>query len=378
MHQTLIVGLLATFALVGTVANSDAARFRRGEKVRVAPEEIVDDDLYASGADIRIEGTVTGDLVAAGGDIYVRGAVNGSVIAAGGKVTIEGPVGGTVRAAGGKVILNGRIGHDAMLAGGEVHLEPQATIGRDLVAGGGRISVADTVGNNAKLVGEHLRLEDGADIVGNLDYGSENVLFVGPGAGVRGDLRNHSGQWKMRSTNPQKHVILSTWRWTRRVMGMFMLGLLLVVPFGSFTRRTLDTLGASVFGSLLLGFAMVFLMPLAAGFLLILGVIAGGWWLGFFALALWVLAMMLGYVVGAIVVGRWTVTRLGGAGVPLVWTLLFGILVLALIGLIPILGKLVGCAMMLFGLGALTITVARRPRIPVHAMAQPPEALAGP
>jgi hypothetical protein len=283
-----------------------------------------------------------------------------------------------VRVAAGKVILNGRIGHDAILAGGQVHLEPHATIGRDLVAGGGRISVADTVGDDAMLVGEHLRLEDGADIVGNLDYGSENALFVAPTAGVRGDLRNHSGEWKMRSTNPQKHVILSTWRWTRRVMGMFLLGLLLVVPFGSFTRRTLDTLGGSVFGSLLLGFAMVFVMPLTAGFLLILGVIAGGWWLGVFALMLWILAMLLGYVVSAIAVGRWTVARLGGAGVPLVWTLLFGILVLALIGLIPILGRLAGCAAMLFGLGALTITVARRPKIPAHVMAQPPEALAGP
>src|SRR5262249_4544851 len=145
----------------------------------------------------------------------------------------------------------------------------------------------------------------------------------------------------------QKSAVLATWRWMRGVFGMFLLGILLVLPFPSFTRRTLDTLGSTVFGSLLLGLAMMFLLPVFATFLLLFGILAGGWWLGVFAFFLWLLAMLLGYVVGCIVVGRWAVARLGGAGVPLIWTLLFGVVVMALIRLIPILGALVGCVAML-------------------------------
>jgi len=373
-----LVALLATVVLAGTVVDSDAARFRRGERVTVPQDEVLDDDLYAVGGNIRIDGTVNGDLVAAGGEILVRGHVTGSVIASGGKVTIEGPVGGSVRAAGGRVTLSAPVASDAVLAGGHLRLEGPATLGRDLVAAGGRISVTDTIGDDAMLVGERLRLEDGAHIASNLDYGSENPLFIGPAAGVQGEIRNHSGAWKMRSANPQKSAVLATWRWMRGVVGMFVLGMLLVLPFPGFTRRTLDTLGRSVFGSLLLGLAMMFMLPVFATFLFLFGLLAGGWWLGFFALVLWVLAMLLGYVVGTIVVGRWAVARLGGSGVPMLWTLLFGIVVMALIRLIPVLGGLVGCVAMLLGLGALTITAARRPKVHEHVMATQPEALAGP
>jgi hypothetical protein len=373
-----VVAALVALALAGTVVDSDAARFRRGDRVRVGRDEIVNDDLYATGGHILIEGTVTGDLVAAGGEIVITGPVNGSVMVSGGRITIQGPVGGTVRAAGGRVSVRGTVGQDAVLAGGDIRLDSGATVRRDLVAAGGRISVADTVGDDAMLVGKHLRLEDGAEITSNLDYGSENALFVAPTAGVLGELRNHSGAWKMRSQNPQKRAILATWKWMRGVVGMFLLGVLFVVPFGSFARRTLDTLGASVFGSLLLGFAMVVILPMFAGLLLIFGVLAGGWWLGVFAFFFWLLAMLLGYVVGAIVIGRWTVARLGGSGVGLVWTLLFGVIVLGLIRMIPVLGMVVACAAMLLGLGALTITATRRPKRSEHPMAPRPEALSGP
>jgi len=249
---------------------------------------------------------------------------------------------------------------------------------RDLVAAGGRIAVADTIGHHAALVGERLRLEDGAEIGGNLDYGSENPLYVAPRAAVSGDLRNHSGRWGMRSQNPQKRALLAIIKWTRGVVGLFLLGLLLVLPFGAFTRRTLDTMGQSVFGSLMMGFVMMILLPMAASFLLILGALAGGWWIGFFLFVLWLLGMALGCVVSSIAVGRWTVARLGGSGLGLVWTLLFGVVVLGLLRMIPILGILIGCVASLMGLGALTITAARRPKVPVHGMAPAPEALAGP
>src|SRR5262245_36371106 len=111
------IGLIAAIAVAGTVADSDAARFRRGERVVVPAEEVLDDDLYAVGGNIRIDGTVNGDLIACGGEVLVRGHVTGSVMASGGKVTIEGPVGGSVRAAAGRVTLSAPVHGDAMLAG---------------------------------------------------------------------------------------------------------------------------------------------------------------------------------------------------------------------------------------------------------------------
>jgi len=47
----------------------------------------IDDDLYAAGGTI----TINGDVIAAGGTITISGPVHGSVRSAGGTLTINGP-----------------------------------------------------------------------------------------------------------------------------------------------------------------------------------------------------------------------------------------------------------------------------------------------
>lgn len=91
-------------------ASLEAAEFRGDDVVTVGPNERIDDDLYAFGGSVTVQGTVNGDLVAFGGNIRVTGGVTGDVIAAGGNITLDGQVGGSVRASGGDLTINGRIG----------------------------------------------------------------------------------------------------------------------------------------------------------------------------------------------------------------------------------------------------------------------------
>ena len=69
----LILGLLVVAGLVAPSVH--AADIRRGERVVIAADEVIDDDLVVSAQYIEINGTVTGDLVATGTIIVVEGRV---------------------------------------------------------------------------------------------------------------------------------------------------------------------------------------------------------------------------------------------------------------------------------------------------------------
>jgi hypothetical protein len=98
-------------------------------------------------------------------------------------------------------------------------------------------------------------------------------------------------------------------------------------------------------------------------FLLLLGILAGGWWIAFFVFALFLFAVATGYVVSALGIGRWIGGLLGGRGLPIAMVLLMGLLALALVKTIPILGWMIACVAMLLGLGALGLVVMRRNRV---------------
>jgi hypothetical protein len=67
-----------------------AAEVRSGGTVTVGPDEVVNDDLYAFGTNVLVQGIVGGDVIAAGATVSVTGRVTGSVMAAGNSVTVNG------------------------------------------------------------------------------------------------------------------------------------------------------------------------------------------------------------------------------------------------------------------------------------------------
>src|SRR3712207_6533782 len=77
-----------------------AVESRSGDQVIVGPDEVVDDDLYATANEVVVEGTIRGDLVAFGQSVTVDGTVEGDLIAAGQSVEIGGEVDDDARIAG--------------------------------------------------------------------------------------------------------------------------------------------------------------------------------------------------------------------------------------------------------------------------------------
>lgn len=380
--------VLAPLLLALAPVSAQAADLRNGSDVTIPSGTTVSDDVYAAASSVTVNGTVAGDLIAVGGNIDVAGSVVHDVMVAGGTVTITGPVQGSIRVAGGTVRVSGPVAEDVVATGGTLELAPQATVGRDLVVAGGTATLAGRVGrdvragvNTLDLRGRVERnvwadvttvhLENGASVGGNLDYASGNAAQIDSGAVVSGRVLHSPPHFRPQPSAAQQATDIVV-GWLRTVVGLFLLGLLVLLPFGGFSRRASEAIGRVPLASLALGLAMLIGVPIAALIVFVVGLLVGGWPLSLAALALLAIAASVGYVLTSLFVGR-TGLRLAGApeAHPLL-ALLVGLVVLTAIGLVPIVGWVVGLAAVVFGIGALTLTLFRSWRGPTPQAAPAP------
>lgn len=350
---------------------SRAATLRRGEDITVGPQEVINDDLYAFGRNIRIQGTVRGDVVAFGRIVEVSGPVDGDVFAAASDTRVSGPVSGSVRAAGDVLVLNGPVGRDALLAARDVQLRDGARVQGDAFLAGNALQVQAPVGGelrasaktlvlDAPVQGDvraevrTLRLTPAAHLGGSLSYRSEKQAQMEPGAMVVGPVK-HEGVER----HPGVGVAMLLVGWMRSLVGLFVLGLLLVFASPSLARRAPATLREVPWASLGWGALLFLCAPVAAAFVFLLGLMLGGWWIGVFLLGLFLLAVALCFPVVGLVIGRWLLERSGRTGPRLAFTLLLGLALLTAVTRVPFLGHLVWLATVFFGLGALALAVVR-------------------
>ncbi len=163
-----------------------ASEFRSGDKLVIAKDEVVNDDIYFAGNSVVIDGIINGDLIAAGGEIKVTGTINGGIIAAGGSIIVNGNVTDDIRAAGGQVRIGGDVGDNVLAFTGQFVLEKNARIARDLTLGAGNAVIDGTV--NGNINGGVSNLEMRGVTKGNVIVNIDNNIRIFPGATIGGDL----------------------------------------------------------------------------------------------------------------------------------------------------------------------------------------------
>lgn len=162
--------LVLLFSVMIFVPAAYAADFRSGDRVVIAADQVIDDDLYVTAEEIIIDGTIKGDVYAVGRNITINGTVDYDVNAAGQTVVINGKVGSDARLAGQAVILgensqvarsllaaafsletqqNSSIGNDLLFVAYQALLG--GSVGKDVVAGGNGIELTGSVGRNMRV-----------------------------------------------------------------------------------------------------------------------------------------------------------------------------------------------------------------------------------
>ena len=350
-----------------------AADLRQGNDVTVGPGETVNDDIYAGAGTISISGTVNGNVIAGGGTITVSGNITRDLILGGGTINVSGHVGGSIIAAGGNITVNAPVAQDIVVTGGMIDVGSGATIGRDLVVAGGSATVSapvarrvqmtsgsltlrNKVGGDVRGTVDHLKL-DGAQIAGNLDYTSNNAVELVNGASVAGATTRHTPIDRGAGAG---NGFLG---WLRALIGILALGLILIFLLPGLSTRAIDTERAQPWASLGIGAAILVITPIVALVVFIAGIFLGFWWLGLLLIPLWILALAIGYVVSGFLLGRLIFAQLGWGRYHDALALLAGLFVLAVVGIIPVIGWLIGLVALILGAGALALVVTQRVRM---------------
>lgn len=327
---------------------------------------IVDDDLYLAGGQVDLYATVNGDAVVAGGQLHLEGDISADVIAAGGKIDLRGTVADDARLAGGDIRISSRVGDDLVAAGGRIHLSPITRIGGrawltggeiridgeivdELRASGGRVVITGTVDGNVELWADEIIIEPTAVITGNLNYRSAHEARIAGGARIDGEV-----VYTPVEVHLEPVIAGVIFAMLALLASLIITAVVLYLLFPDFSLRVSQRLGDEPWLSLGIGLAVLAGLPVL---IVILFSTAVGVWLALMLLAIYLVMLLTGYLVGALFVGIAGLKMLGKneAGRPLQATALaIAIVGLAVINLVPLLGTLVNWAVLLAGMGALS------------------------
>lgn len=331
-------------------------------------------DAFRAGRTVSHDSAGTDDLFMAGERVAGRADITGSAHLAGREVTMEGAVGGDAYAAGEEVIVQGDVSGDATLAGRAVSV---ARVGGDLRAAGSELRLDGEIGGYAMVAGEDVVFN--AAVAGDVSLAARQVDW-GEAASIAGRLivyeaepgdldipervvpadrieRRQIEEWE----GPQP----PNWWWA---IAVFLLGVIVVAGLAALIAALVPERLAEMrrqvlarpFHTLWLGF-LTQSAVIGAGVLFALTII------GLLATPAMVLLALVGgfagYVVAAYAVGVGLLLAFGrhepdtigdramAAGV--------GALAAGIIGLIPFLGWLFVLALVLSGIGAITLLMIR-------------------
>lgn len=329
-------------------------------------------DLYVAGAQVRVLGPVEGDVIAAGGRVLIDGEVSGDVLAAGGTVTVKPRVvHDDVRVAGGSVLIETSVRGDIVAAGGSVVLGPQVIVsgrvwlaggnievsgraGAELRAHGGTIVITGDIHGNVFLAGDHIEILPGASIRGNLEYESPRPARIHPEARVIGQVTQRvvvpPASVRTRPGVAGVAVLLS----------LMLTGVMLYLCFPAFSVRAGNRIETDAWKSLGLGTLVLIAGPAVV---LLLTATVIGIPLALILLCAYVVLLLSGFLTGAFYLGnlglRWLREEADPSPGWRVSALLAALLLLAVLTLIPLIGKLLLLAVLLLGVGALKLELIR-------------------
>lgn len=361
--------LVFALALIPSVAS--AFTFQSGEQLSTPADVTISDDVYLFGGSVVSGSTVEGDAFVFGGNVLVNGSVGSDIAAAGGAVIILGNVADDVRAAGGNVVVQGSVGDDVVVGGGQVTLAG-ASIGGDVVIAGGVVTITAPIQGDLKIGGgevilngpvagnvvinaEKVTLGESAVLGGTLTYSAMEEATIAENATIAGEVLYSEYQGRNDIDKEALAVGLAAFVsiWLLMKFLMLLLGALLLGLFlRRFARELVDGAMERPWAELGRGLVFVIVTPVVS---VILMTTLIGIPLGFIGLAVLTLASLVASFGAAIITGsalhKWIAKP---AEAQVNWqTILLGAVAYEVLGLIPIIGWIVKCAIFLIAIGVL-------------------------
>jgi hypothetical protein len=223
-------------------------------------------------------------------------------------------------------------------------------VARDLLVMCKSTSISGAVAGSIDAKGDTLRFGPGAHVEGSVKFKGNQP----PDVSAKATLASTPEFSKLEHQREYSESKFYVWRviWTAAVI-LFGLVLFLLIP--SFARESVDSAeryGAS-FG---LGALVFFGIPIAAIFACITVV---GLIIGISTFIVWLTALFSAQIVVGTIVGQWIMGRTSETW-QFIGRMVVGVIVIRVMGMIPFLGFWVRVAVVLWGMGAISLAIYRR------------------
>jgi hypothetical protein len=360
----LMAALVSSAALAGTAS---ATEFRKGQtNETVRSDEVIHGDIYITAERARVEGTVDGDVYIFAQSAEVSGHVKGDVIVFAHTTRITGQVDGNVRAFNNTITITGTVDKNVLgfaesmeldsagkVAGSITGFVGNATfdgqIGRDVLLFGHNGSVNGKVNGSVDVRGDSFAIGPNAEIGGHTKVQGTKEAEVSPQAKLAVPLEF---KWQEHSSKNTANHYLWQAIWAAALILFGLVVFLLTPEFSRESVANAERYGAS-FG---LGVLVMFGVPIAA---LIACITVVGLFIGISALFVWYGALYVAQMVVGGLVGQWVMGRTNELW-PLIGRMVVGVLLVRVCTAVPEIGGWVKFAVVLWGLGAISLSIYRR------------------
>jgi len=354
-------GILALTMLLLLAAMLTAAEYRGGQVVRIETGDTLSSDLFSASRYLDVDGVVLGDVYATAERVTVKGDVKDDVLTFGRSLSIQGKVGDQVLFMGESLVVDGEVYGDILAFGGNVELTNNAIVHGDVMVGTGNLNI-----NGGRIDGNvtggagtvYLNGVIGKKVViraKNVSFGPDYLASQGTRLTLRAPLDsakvgNIPANLQIVIKKPKQFYQRTYFYWS--MVAMFIVGVLLIVFAKNFVRDYITASLRNPLKSTGIGFLILVAVPVAIIILLVLILTIP---VGLIFLALYIILLYLSYVFTALTLGDYFLglMRKESSPAPLVGSLLLGVVLVALLPKIPVIGWVLKLAIICFGLGSL-------------------------
>ncbi len=350
MKKLSIIASIVSLAVLFVPSVVGAAHFEGSEAVQTSSE--ISEDTYLGGGTVKVTKSIDGDLFIGAGTVNLDKDVvlKGDVFVGGGNVNINSNIEGDLRIAGGQVFVDSNVSEDVFIAGGSVQFN--GVVEGNVYASGGDVIVSGEIKGDLVLGVENAVLKNLA-VNGNVSGTSYTEIKKEGDVSILGEqkvtlVNKEEMKNKFGYANAFGGFVLAV-----SSLIVTMLVLTALMPLKS--RDVVTNLMKKPWRSLGFGFAWLILVPFACLLLLFsmvgtpLSLIVGAMYL----ISLYVSMGFFGIFLGTLIVKLFKKNIDQRKPGFLIASIVVGMIVLGLIGMIPYAGAIFYFVGLVFTLGAM-------------------------
>ncbi len=349
--------------ILSLVLSSFAAEFKSGESVRVVSGDTMLTDLFAGSANVDIRGYIKGDLYTGCETLNIEGVVEDDVIAGCRRLILTGKVNDMVISFGESVIIDGEVGGDVLVYSGSLKITDRGLVRGNVITGsgefrleGGRIygSVRGSARNSFLngTIGKGVELE-----AHNIDFGPDYSSPLGTKLTVTRELDIDKIPFRPADLEifiKPESSFYQTKFFYWGILAMFVVGIILSIFLKPFLKKLTNSMTERVGLSSGIGFLFLVLTPLAITILLVLIITIPA---AMILTAVYLVIVYIGIIITGLFIGDYLLKLLkkGGESGSLIFSMLIGIIIIALFREIPRIGWLIDVGAVCLGAGSLLL-----------------------